>query len=229
MSSCQQEPRWGRYQCLCPSDTSHVDDRFPAPLQRRCSSASTWPSTNELACNTMGSNLFILRTSYGLMCREWKRYNWNCGGHLSCDAALPVKLHFELQQWPTRRQSGFSCVTRSVSEDEPGQSSGFHVVGDHDIFWPDVVLPLAQTQHSGQHCSSVHPDPHVHIGFRRVADFSVRGKKSLFCNRSTTRVQLGKHVEQGFLKWARFWVGRNRTIFQDSLLPPPQNNGTLTE
>ena len=45
----------------------------------------------------------------------------------------------------------------------PGDPSGFHVIGQGDVMWPHVVLPLLQPNHAAEDVPGMHPHAHVDV------------------------------------------------------------------
>ena len=67
--------------------------------------------------------------------------------------------------------SHFSCIAWLWHYDimnSPSLPTRLHIVGECDIIWPDVILPLAEPEHPAQHPPRVNSHPHVQLHVRRV-------------------------------------------------------------
>lgn len=61
----------------------------------------------------------------------------------------------------------------------PRDPSGFHVIGQGNIMWPHVILPLLQTNHPAEDIARMHSHAHVDIHSGGVPHFPEEKEKSI--------------------------------------------------
>ena len=90
---------------------------------------------------------------------------------------------FKLFYFKARPRHIFKVVTvtnvakREVQLFLPWYPSSLHLVGHSDVSGPDVILPAFLTQHSAQDRTTVHSNPHVHIGLGLLTNVPAVGFK----------------------------------------------------
>lgn len=69
-----------------------------------------------------------------------------------------------------------------MSVDLPWYATTLHVIGESDIITPDIVLPLAKSNHATQDVAGVNANPHVNVetgGSPHSSDTIIETKWSL--------------------------------------------------
>ena len=50
----------------------------------------------------------------------------------------------------------------------PGFAAGLHVISNDHVVWPDIILPLVKSHHSGQHEARMYAYTHVYLHTRSL-------------------------------------------------------------
>lgn len=61
-----------------------------------------------------------------------------------------------------------------LKEYSPWNATAFHVIGQSDVVWPYVELPLPESQYSAMDASGVDTDAHVNIDGHHLPDQTVQ-------------------------------------------------------
>lgn len=94
----------------------------------------------------------------------WTYKNW-----WATNLKIVVKLNFI--------QSEIAKIWKYPHLYLPWNASCFHMIGQRDIMWPDIILPFLKSNNTTQNIPRMHANTHVDVNSCGVSHFSVMDQK----------------------------------------------------